>query len=286
MDTPESGVWYGTARVVENTSFSYSLQTGIVMTYELDNGYEWLNPETTTVTYNRGLYNPNEFHAIKSPKPEIAALSGDPYLFPVVGPVIKLPDIYGIYRVLQHKETKTCVNVIVEERRDLDVSMAPDGGSHQTPIKSGFFLSRLLIHGENNQIIDIDLMAAFDDLSVWMSGNCDELSNLVQEIGKPIIDGAYTARWIDMGVLGFVQVRQYVNPQIQTGLIWVLGKNTSGLIHRNYRPKLFQLATVNDTSWCRLPTTGRLTCQKSIVKPGEVRDSVLHPHIHNKLYCQ
>jgi len=89
-----------------------------------------------------------------------------------------------------------------------------------------------------------------------------------------------------MGVLGFVQVRYYTNRQIQTGLVWVRGKDTSGLIHRNYRTKFFQLMTIEDISWYNLPKNKRLTCQRTIVKPGEVRDSVLSPQLHNRLHCQ
>jgi len=241
----------------------------------VDLEFSWEMQQSAVVPHNLAL----------SP---VAAISGDPYLFPVSGPAIKLPDTYGIYRTVQHSESCACANIVVSKITNLDMKDAPRMGQDIHVLEEGYFITRLVIHKEDKAVIDIDLENPFEDTTIsWMPVELTtNLPATLQTIGRPIIDGEYMSRWLDMGSLGLVQIRKYKNPQIRTALIWVLGPQTEGLVCRNYRCKFFQLSSIDDTSRCLLPVNKRVTCNKTIVKPNEVRDSVLFPKLHNLLFAQ
>ena len=90
----------------------------------------------------------------ETPAPSIG---GDPYVFPLRGPAVKLPNCPGFYRMLQIPSLNIVMNVEVakatpEQQRALLLA-APAGSSHGglQLVDEGFFNSRVFVsvRGEN-----------------------------------------------------------------------------------------------------------------------------------------
>jgi len=119
-----------------------------------DDGYETIVEGTISITFTGA---------------SVAAISGDPYLFPASGPAIKLPDTYGIYRTVQHSESCACANIVVSKITNLDTKDAPRMGQDIHVLEEGYFITRLVIHKEDKTVIDIDLENPFEDTTIsWM----------------------------------------------------------------------------------------------------------------------
>lgn len=209
---------------------------------------------------------------------------GDPYIFPIEGPVTKLPNCDAFYRLLQ---CDTCyVNVSVgyiNVRQSLpDVDVVKEC----TIVSGGFFFTRLYILDMNGkEIVDLDLKQHRKTLSetgpLWI-----ESSVQVSESSKGILQGCYHFRTLELpGGTGQLEVRSYNNPQIQNELFFYLNNKMvfDGLISRNYRSKLFQIPTIAYSKPLAIKTKRMLT-HKGITNQGEVRDSVLHPRLFNHMF--
>ena len=217
-----------------------------------------------------------------------AGIGGDPYVTPIQGPTVKLPNCYGMYRLLQTPSIGLYINVEVgaanaaHRARILDCATRTGvDDSGLVPVSDGFFMHRLFISALPNQPgTTLDLRDALFDSSAYASASTSGL-----------FQGRYVGRTLQLGPGVQLELRKYENPQIDTQVLLHMTRHvpadTDGLLYRNYRPKLFRLNSLVDTT----PRTRHLSISRplqcrSIVGRTENRDSVLHPRLFASLMAR
>ena len=228
-------------------------------------------------------------HVQSAPEPErvSSAMGGDPFLFPVDGPPVKLPNTPGRYRMFQHRAQGTYMDIMVDR---IHVRL-PVTGSWCRPVQDGFYVTGCTIHhGGVVDTVDLRTPHCFQREELpWSTtlrkGRSDETS---AELGG-IILGTYTSRTLRVGNVGHVEIRVYDNPQILNGLIWSVPPRVhdkvDGLLYRNYRPTLFRSGGKRiGTPFITLPPKGRLLCQRPLSTGNDVPTSIYQPRLFNLLH--
>lgn len=207
-----------------------------------------------------------------------AVSAGDPYIFPVEGPPLKLPNP-TMYRMFQHRPTGTYIDAVVDT---LSTGLPPrtvDGG---VAVDKGYFITRLRVRGTTPLDIDTTTVRTLHRTDLpWTTGVCR--GTICQ--GDPsmggIFHGSYRSRTLAVDGLAEVELRLFDNPQILNGLLWKVPPHsceTGGLVYANYRPTLFDSGGKRrDMPFIPLPGHGRLFTQKALVGHGEIPESVYTP---------
>ena len=209
----------------------------------------------------------------------IAGVGGDPYLMPLQGPPIKLPNCSDTYRLLHAPQLGLVVNAEVSratpaQRKKLRAQIAARDCGGLVPVDDGFYLSRLWIQCESNAY-QIDLHKGATEL---LRADLPWGSVHMGSSRRGLVQGKYLSRSLRLSDSMRLEVRFYANAQVQNELRLVARGPVrgDGLLLRNYRPKLFRLNQLQDTSVLRR-RRGRMRTQKCPVAQGEHRDSVLFP---------
>jgi hypothetical protein len=232
--------------------------------------------------------------------PVTASAAADPYIFPVDGPPVKLPNAPGRYRMFQDKRTGFFVDVDVDfvpEVHQWILEQQKHGKTRNdwsNPVNDGYYLTKCTINSgtSTSTKIELDLRDAkcFDQEDIPWSDSTTRTgisSTVSQELGG-IIHGTYQSRSLRFGG-NSVEVRIYDNKQILNALVWTLPSYSpgiiDGLLYKNYRPKLFETSgKFKNTPFIPLPVTGRLLINKSIVGHKEIASSVMKPDLFTAMF--
>ena len=179
----------------------------------------------------------------------LGSCGGDPYIFPLHGPVVKLPNCDNFYRLLQIPSTQTVINAAVaratlEQRvaiRDQTTGLI----DYADAIDDGYFLSEIFVSTVGRDIT-INLEPGSTVLSrtdlPWTEAGVRTGQNTTG-----LLQGTYQARNVQVGPVT-LEVRIFGNAQIRNEVVVSLTgthpADTSGLLYRNYRPNLFQLGSL------------------------------------------
>lgn len=196
---------------------------------------------------------------------EISSCSagGDPYIYPLVGPAVKLPNSDQVYRLYQ--DVDVVVNGRVEKANPNIQSEINDLMHHSglNPVnEEAYFFSRLFIGNRHDPtehvLVDLEQKVT--------SGNTKMF-----HIQTPIMDTTTCPydRWatsavsipIYWGDEMCLTIRFSRNPQIRNGM-QLRGtnlQNGSGLLIRNYRPRFFQLLRIDSMDTVELPRNCKRT---------------------------
>jgi hypothetical protein len=210
---------------------------------------------------------------------QTAVSVGDPYIFPVEGSPLKLPNVSTMYRLFQHRPTGTYIDIVVDTRSTNLPPRTVDGG---LAVDKGYFITQLRVRGTTPLDIDTTTVQTLyrTDLA-WTTGVCR--GTICQ--GDPsmggIFHGSYQSRTLAVDGLAEIELRLFDNPQILNGLLWKVPPRscaTGGLVYANYRPTLFDSGGKRrDIPFIPLPEHGRLLTQKTLVGRGEIPESVYTP---------
>ena len=209
----------------------------------------------------------------------IASTGGDPYVKPIDGPIVKLPNTPNMYRMLQSQGVT--INMKVDSVNiDIDPDLCP---VNTTTSKHGYFYTELYIN-DNGQIISLDLQNHADTIADE-SGSVPWSGPITVGETDDIYCGEYRERPLKLSNHITIYIRSYTNPQVQNGIALACppSLDLDGLLVRNYRPKLFMLNTMDDIKPVKIVSKRPLT-KASIVKQGEIRDSILHMSLFNKMF--
>ena len=215
----------------------------------------------------------------KQPPPmPLGSVGGDPYVFPLHGPVVKLPNCDNFYRLLQIPSTQTVINAAVSRATTDQRAAIRDQTSRVTDyaevIDDGYFLSQIFVStgggGHEDIIINLDPGSAVlsrTDLP-WT-----EVGVRTGQNTTGLLQGTYQARNVQVGPVT-LEVRIFANAQIRNEvsvrLPGACPTDTSGLLYRNYRPTLFQLGSLTSTkTQTRYQKSRRALTQKAPVNQYE-----------------
>jgi hypothetical protein len=225
--------------------------------------------------------------------PTTPMLSGgvgaDPYVFPIEGPNLKLPDVTAMYRMYQHRTAQVFVDIHVGHRV-VEFSTPPkclEDGSKV--VAGGFYITRLSCHDRKSTgswSLDVTNADCFNDPNLpWTdTGVCSASSVL-----GGILHGSYRSRTLWAGTTARVEVRIYDNPQILNAFVLYVPPQADGeidgLVYRNYKPKQY----VSSGKRLHRPFIHRkpgspLTCSKTIVGRGEIPSSVTQPCLFGAMF--
>jgi hypothetical protein len=213
-----------------------------------------------------------------------AGCGADPYVFPVVGPPIKLPNHYALYRMYQDRSVFVDAEV---DRRTVD-GLEPGALScGATPVRTGYYITRLR---SAQWTVDTTSAACLDrpDLP-WENAVAPGRSgDIPTELGG-IIHGAYRSRTLRVSPVVRIEIRVYENPQILNAFVWSVPPRSDGrvdgLVYRNYTPSQYvSSGKYLDTPFIPRPKGPPRLLVKTIVGHGEVAESVTHAHLFNAMF--
>jgi surface protein len=214
----------------------------------IDNPTTYMFTGATAFLENIASYWPTTCEGMQT-----AGGAGDPYIYPVVGPAYKLPNTPECYRLYED------ANVVINAR----VSPASESICHQIdkltagtglePVSyEAYFFSHLyLARRDGTDAVELDL----ENRSTVLTGtgtffrpgslvvNDDTMSPIGPMLETHVSLSIY---WEQMHLC----VSFSRNPQVRNG-VSLHGRsitNGTGLLVRNYRPKLFRLARLDDRS--------------------------------------
>ena len=221
-----------------------------------------------------------------------AAVVGDPYIFPVDGPPVKLPNVCATYRLFQHRVRGVYVDAVVKHMDIGDHLKGVEDIGWAHPVRAGYYITSIMVRTRDTCTtvnIHDDACLSRTDLP-WTSRavHTGATGTDSTELGG-IFHGVYQSRVLDIAGVAHVEIRIFDNKQIMNGLVWSIPRrtdgNVDGLLYRNYRPKFF-VCNQKTVGFIRLPKhTHRLLVRRSIVGHGEVTESVLDPLYFKRLYC-
>jgi hypothetical protein len=197
---------------------------------------------------------------------------GDPYIYPVLGLPHKLPNVSDCYRLYQDK------NVVVNAR----VSMASDAIQREIAevgqeyaidrivAEHAYFFSHVYIahRTKPNNFVEI----ALEDRKTSAEGSYFQLNSpiLNGEVGHNAILASELNTHVSISVQWDLYTRLCVSfsrhPQVRNG-ISIHGPtitNGTGLLIRNYRPKLCRVNRLDDIAGLTFPSTRRLTTKRGL----------------------
>lgn len=219
-----------------------------------------------------------------------ASIGGDPYLFPVSGPPVKIPNVFGRYRLLHLCTLGLYCDVIVD-KQDIQMPKYPTSLDRwSTVIERGHFITKCLLNSTDGPklVLDVTNAELFNRNDVpWVTGTAYVGDDCTTYMGN-ILAGRYVSRTLVLPArVGFLEIRIYSNPQITNALVWTIPtrcEGIGGLLYQNYRPKIFE----SSTKWLDVPyfepTGKRLLQSRSIVHHGEVPESVTCPRLFTRMF--
>jgi hypothetical protein len=196
----------------------------------------------------------------------VAQAGGDPYLYPLCGPPVKLPNTYGLYRLYQDGAVQINAEVSrasaaargqIEHLLQAASSTAADGNlllPGVAPVASeAYFFSRLCLSGPggDDDVVLVDLE----------HGKCTTGSTPTFRVGQPYVDtrvydyaaGNDRRPTVSLDICWGVgraclTVSFSKHAQVRNGVCLrgisrasVTDGSADGLLLRNYRPKLFMI---------------------------------------------
>jgi outer membrane murein-binding lipoprotein Lpp len=205
-----------------------------------------------------------------------ASAGGDPYIFPCIGPPVKLPNVPAIYRLYQ--DTSVIINATVEPatttaQAQIHALFDNIGDGFISPLSANaFFFSQLYVgttNGVAHVLVDLEQKN--------IQSMC---SNDFFTVGKPFVDTgpqqpyerinneqrsriSLCVRWLSK----CLTISYSRNPQIRNGitLTGTIPTQCTGLLVRNYRSKLFTLDNIAQVTPVVLkPNCRRTTTQRGI----------------------
>jgi hypothetical protein len=221
--------------------------------------------------------DPSKLYADASPALYIDSLvqesyaGGDPYLFPLLGPSTKIPNVEEVYRLYQ--DENVVVNAKVQQAsakvQKQITDLMGDNGAFVATSTEAYFFSHLLIQvGSHHALVDLDARSVTGDYGQSIRVGKPALTHDHEEYDTQAQSQvSIPIRW---GQDTCLTVRFSRNPQVQNGLRLTGSQlyRGSGLLVRNYRHKLFSLRNnLWDVSPVQLPTNLRRTLtQKTYVE--------------------
>jgi hypothetical protein len=181
-----------------------------------------------------------------------ASAGGDPYVYPMSGPPVKLPNMSASYRLYQ--DSAYIVNGRVSrasERTQSEINSVVEHTGLQAVSSEAFFFSVLrTIHVPSGEWFEIDLeskrtnMSSPDAKAMFGVGEL-ELQNTHYAFEPDCDKGrSHVSFPIRLGTSTTVHIMFSRNPQVRNGLsLTTSTTNADGLLLRNYRPKLFQITS-------------------------------------------
>jgi hypothetical protein len=186
---------------------------------------------------------------------------GDPYIYPLIGPAVKLPNVEQVYRLYQ--DTDIVVNARVKQAsQDIQSEIrqvVQDSGLCAT-MTEAYFFSHIFIGSrkdpDDHVVVDLEQKVTSGNSATFVvdapildttSCRYETMSN--SHVSIPI-------RW---GEKMCLMIRFSRNPQVRNGLTLNGGnlEDGTGLLIRNYRPRFFQLTRLDDTSAVKIPRNCR-----------------------------
>lgn len=258
--------------------------------YTLHDGHEATGPTQIKVE-NGQLYvkafGATEWSAVGEPlgteetTTGTAQAGGDPYVHPLRGPPVKLPNVECTYRMYQDDDVIINADVRAatpEARAQIEraarQSAAAALGVDAVSAGAFFFRRVLVAHRASGETLTLDL-----ETRTW-SGSTPNL-----RLGSPVlVESDKAEHAYDMGAASAVHVPiewgngrlalavHFVrNPQVRNGLglSGTFPAGSTGLMVRNFRPKLWQLASLSDIRE-RSPTSRRLYSNRGTAAHREV----------------
>jgi hypothetical protein len=206
-----------------------------------------------------------------------ASAGADPYIFPCVGPAVKLPNVPATYRLYQ--DSTVVINAKVapasyDAQEQIAALFAFEDQDCFAPItKEAFFFSELYI-GTLDQMYHVHIDLEHKNVRSSHTGAFFTISPLFVDRSpqRPyeMINNdrgsrvSFHIRWPGM----YITLSFSRNPQVRNGLSLV-GMNPArsmGLLVQNYRPKLFTVPQLEDVHPVVLnPNCRRTTTQRGIV---------------------
>ena len=271
-----------------NFNYMFSGATAFLGSLVLDQYRYWTinyHPNFPDAYFITDVFGPDNVVGqdfFNQPRPS-AQGGGDPYIYPLAGPPVKLPNCSATYRLYQ--DERTVVNAEVRAASPAIqaeiVRAAADVGAGLVPISAeAYFFSRL--HVAHRSAAG----APWEHVTVDLENRRTTGSTPGLQVGQPQLleqpDQAYDPgarshayipiRWGRGAGRRELLVHFTRNPQVRNGLS-LRGpglERGTGLMVRNFRPKLFGIHALESTAPVRLPASCRrpLT-QRAIQGPTE-----------------
>ena len=198
-----------------------------------------------------------------------ASSGGDPYVFPLVGPVYKLPNCEEVYRLYQddHVVINAMVSVASPEIQAEIVRAVADSyeiiDSRYKPVAAeAYFYSHVFVASRTtDDKVNIDI----EQKQHLVTGTTNMFRVEPQQVSKNSRSYDIPVRWGQDTCLTISYSR---NSQVRNSLR-LSGRETSlasgtGLLMRNYRPKLFRLPNLHSISTVSIPKR----CVRPLTKRG------------------
>ena len=213
------------------------------------------NSSNTTITlfYNLDQAITPGVYTSEQQLPTTASAGGDPYVYPISGPPVKLPNMSASYRLYQ--DSTYIVNGTVSrasERIQSEINSVVEHTGLQAVSSEAFFFSVLrTIHVPSGEWFEIDLESKCTTMSspgaktMFVVGEL-ELQNTHYAFEPDCDKGrSHVSFPIRLGPSTIVHIMFSRNPQVRNGLSLTTTSTTNadGLLLCNYRPKLFQISS-------------------------------------------
>ena len=215
-----------------------------------------------------------------------SSVAGDPYLFPVDGPPVKLPNQFGVYRMYQNNSNGIYVDVTVDRvdvasELKLQGRVAPEG---MAPVTEGYFMTKVSVHTAGKETVELDLSGADfldaelgpDSCCRWVEAERGTGTTTAKVDG--IVDGTYETRTLRLMDSTTISLRRYNNRQIMNGMVWQVQERKpneiDGLVYRNVKPSYFEVSGKNKGRPFISVDDDAKRVNKSLVGRGEARETV------------
>ena len=239
------------------------------------------NKQIRVVVTTVGQSNPGSFTSQ-------ASAVGDPYVTAANGKVSKLPDQHGFYRMFEHADM--FVNVEVDSK-DIGEEMSQYcktyGISHDEPEYKNH---RIVTHGYWNRTVWIESEGNTFELDLFTKQMTFEQNyfkyNIVKdnfqyndELADKTITRSLHVKWIHSRYgLQSIVIDFYANPQVMNGIRMVSGllwsAKSTGMLVKNYKPKLMSLKRLTDNKSGKLVKKLRKTSSTLHSKPIMARGEI------------
>ena len=229
-------------------------------TFHFINGYTEEDLAQVSETYSKWTLVPSLVSA---------SSGGDPYVYPLVGPVYKLPNCEEVYRLYQddHVVINAMVSVAspdiqAEIVRAVATSCESYSYSFKPVAAEAYFYSHIFVASRTtDDKVDIDI----EQKQHVVTGTTRMFRVEPQEVSKDSLSYGIPVRWGQDTCLTISYSR---NPQIRN-ILCLSGRKTSlasgtGLLTRNYRPKFFRLSNLHNVSAVSIPKR----CVRPLTKRG------------------
>jgi hypothetical protein len=205
-----------------------------------------------------------------------ASGGGDPYLYPLYGPAVKLPNVEAIYRL--YEDDAVVVNARVQRaspaiQQQIKQLMRPFG--LRVVSAEAYFFSHIFI---GSRQIPTDQVTV--DLETRQSsGTLSRVGPAVLDTTKVPYDVHATSSVsipIHWGPALCLRINFSRNPQVRNGLSLTGDLTGTGLLMRNFRPKFFVLDRLDDTRMVAMPrNVSRLLTHRGVKATNELEVKIV-----------